>query len=128
MRLDGAPQGVEGAGFVVLVEALHHLSAQAEHKLVSVIDVVGFPDVLAAHERYYRFVLAAALTGKRDGLTPLQAAERCELGEFADWPDSERLVLNLHREYADDVGGDVDLMAALADAVTFNGGPLHCAV
>jgi inosose dehydratase len=24
--------------------------------------------------------------------------------------------------------GDVDLMAALADAVTFNGGPLRCAV
>jgi hypothetical protein len=41
MRLDGAPQGVEGAGSVVLVEALHHLSAQAEHKLVSVIDVAA---------------------------------------------------------------------------------------
>ncbi len=41
MRLDGAPQGVEGAGSVVLVEALHHLSGQAEHKLVSVIDVAA---------------------------------------------------------------------------------------
>jgi cyclase len=94
----------------------------------SVIDVVGFPEVLAAHERYYRFVLDAAEAGKRDGLTPLQAARRCELGEFTDWPDAERLVLNLHREYADDTGGDVDLMAALADAVAFNGGPLRCAV
>ena len=94
----------------------------------SVISIEGFPDVLAAHERYYRFVLDAARAGKRDGLTPLQAAERCELGEFTDWPDPERLVLNLHREYADDVGGDIDLMAALADAVAFNGGPLRCAV
>jgi cyclase len=37
-------------------------------------------------------------------------------------------VLNLHRQYADDAGGDIDLMAALADAVAFNGGPLRCAV
>ncbi|MDQ4021340.1 MAG: MBL fold metallo-hydrolase [Actinomycetota bacterium] len=94
----------------------------------SVISIEGFPDVLAAHERYYRFVLDAARAGKRQGLTPLQAAERCELGEFTDWPDPERLVLNLHREYADDVGGDIDLMTALADAVAFNGGPLRCAV
>ena len=104
---------------------------QAEHIVPghgSVIDVEGFPEVLAAHERYYRFILDAAKAGKRDGLTPLQAAERCELGEFTDWPDPERLVLNLHRQYADEAGRDVDLMAALADAVTFNGGPLRCAV
>jgi cyclase len=94
----------------------------------SVIDAKGFPDVLAAHERYYRFVLDAAQAGKRAGLTPLQAAERCELGEFTEWPDSERLVLNLHREYADSAGDEVDLMAALADAVALNGGPLRCAV
>lgn len=82
--------------------------------------------VLAAHERYYRFVLATAEAGKAEGRTPLEAATGADLGEFADWPDPERLVLNLHRAYA---GAEpVDLLAAFSDAMTWNGGPLRCAV
>ncbi|GII80737.1 MBL fold metallo-hydrolase [Sphaerisporangium rufum] len=84
-----------------------------------------FPDVLAAHERYYRLVLATAAAGRRDGLTPLEAARRCELGEFAGWADAERLVLNLHRAYLDAAGGgELDLLAAFGDAIAFHGGPL----
>ncbi len=81
-------------------------------------------DVLDAHDRYYRFVESVAAEGRRDGLTPLEAARRCDLGEFAEWADAERLVLNLHRAYADATGGDVDLLAAMIDAIEFNGGPL----
>jgi cyclase len=84
--------------------------------------------VLAQHERYYRLVLDTAAAGRRDGLTPLEAAQRTDLGEFADWADSERLVLNLHREYALADGTDGDLLAALADATTWNRGPLHTSV
>jgi cyclase len=87
-----------------------------------------FSDVLAAHARYYHFVRAAGRRGRAEGLTPLQTAQQCDLGEFAAWPDQERLVLNLHRDYADATGTATDLKAAIMDALTFNGGPMHCAV
>lgn len=90
--------------------------------------VAEFDAVLAAHARYYRFVLDTASAGLAGGRTPLEAARDADLGEFADWPDSERLVLNLHRAYADAAGGEVDILAAFTDAITYHGGPLRCAV
>ncbi|WP_043621616.1 MBL fold metallo-hydrolase [Nonomuraea candida] len=84
----------------------------------------GLPAVLAVHERYYRFVLDTARMGREKGLGPLEAAREADLGEFAGWADAERLVLNLHRAYADASGGEVNLIAAFGDAMTWNGGPL----
>ena len=87
-------------------------------------DAAAIAGVFETHDRYYRFVESVAAEGLRDGLTALEAARQCNLGEFAEWADSERLVLNLHRAYADATGGEVDLLAAMIDAVEFNGGPL----
>ncbi|MTD59103.1 MBL fold metallo-hydrolase [Amycolatopsis pithecellobii] len=87
-----------------------------------------FPGVLGEIERYYRLVLETAADGRRRGLTPLAAARECDLGAFADWPDSERLVLNLHREYALAEGTGGDVIAAFVDAVAWNGGPMHTSV
>jgi cyclase len=84
--------------------------------------------VLAQHERYYRLVQTTATSGAAAGLTPLQAAQACDLAEFASWADSERLVLNLHRAYADAAGTDLDLAAALADTLTYNNGPMETSV
>jgi cyclase len=84
----------------------------------------SLPAVLDDHDRYYRFIEAVAAEGMAAGATPLEAARGCDLGEFAAWADSERLVLNLHRAYADAAGTDVDIIAAMLDAVTYNGGPL----
>jgi cyclase len=81
-------------------------------------------DVFAQHERYYRLILATAEAGRRDSLTPLAAAQQCDLGEFAEWADRERLVLNLHRAYADAEGRQLDLTMAFVDAIEYNGGPL----
>ena len=39
--------------------------------------------------------------GHAAGVTPLQAARDTDLGRFADWPDAERIVGNLHRAYAE---------------------------
>lgn len=86
------------------------------------------PDVLAAIERYYRLVADVADRGRAAGKSPLAAARDADLGEFADWPDAERLVLNLHRAYADATGTPFDLIAAFTDAMTWNGGPLRCVV
>lgn len=83
-------------------------------------------NVLAAHERYYTFVRQLADTaGDR---SPLAVATATDLGEFAAWPDAERLVLNLHRAFADRDGTDMDLLAAFTDAIAWHGGPLHCTV
>lgn len=87
-----------------------------------------FANVLAAHRRYYELIRDTAVNGREKGWMPLQAAQEADLGEFADLPDGERLVLNLHRAYADLGGADINIAAALGDAIAFNGGPLHCAV
>ncbi len=74
--------------------------------------------------RYYQFVLDTADAALDRGWSPLRAAQACDLGEFARWPDAERIVLNLHRAYAERRGGEFDLVAALADAVAWRGGPM----
>jgi cyclase len=84
--------------------------------------------VLDEQRRYYRFVLDVAGKGISRGLTPLEAAKEASPGEFANWLDAERIVLNLHREYADREGRDPDLVTALGDAITWLGGPMHTSV
>jgi cyclase len=90
------------------------------------IDAAALPDVLAGLERYYRLIVDIARDGRAEGRTPLAAAQAADLGEFATWPDAERIVPNLHREYADTGGAPFDLVAAMTDAVAYHGGPLRC--
>lgn len=89
------------------------------------IDASGLPEVLDTHRRYYQFVLDTAQAGVRDGLAPLEAARRCDLGAFADLPEPQRIVLNLHRAYADIVSGPLDMIRAITDTVAYNGRPIH---
>jgi cyclase len=92
---------------------------------------VGGPELVDAVLGYLRFVAALAAQGHAAGLAPLELARQADLGQYADWHDSERLVGNLHRGYADlgpgDPGEALDLAVALGDMVAFNGGrPLTC--
>jgi cyclase len=80
---------------------------------------------------YLRFVLDLAARANDAGLSPLDAAREADLGDFAGWPDSERIVGNLYRACAELAGAPrgapVDIAAALADMVAYNGGaPLTC--
>jgi cyclase len=80
---------------------------------------------------YLRFVQDVARRGKDAGVAPLEAAHGTDLGEYAGLTDPERLVGNLHRAYAEvdgaAPGAAIDLVAALTDMVTYNGGrPLTC--
>ncbi len=80
---------------------------------------------------YLRFVLEVAGQAVAAGVPPLDAARDTDLGRFADWPDAERIVGNLHRACAElrgtPRGAPVDIVAALGDMVTYNGGaPLTC--
>jgi cyclase len=81
--------------------------------------------VLDTHRRYYRFVLDTAQAGVRDGLAPLEAARRCDLGAFAALPEPQRIVLNLHRAYADIISGPLDMIRAITDTVAYTGRPLN---
>jgi cyclase len=80
---------------------------------------------------YLRFVLDVAAQAVAAGVPPLDAARDTGLGRFADWPDAERIVGNLHRACAElrgaPRGAPVDIVAALGDMVAYNGGaPLSC--
>jgi cyclase len=78
---------------------------------------------------YMEFVLSTAAKGIAAGLSPLELARETDLGEYAGWLDSERIVGNLHRAYADlgAAGPDVDVFDAFRDMVAYNGGkPLSC--
>ncbi len=80
---------------------------------------------------YLCFVTDLAARAVAAGLSPLAAARETDLGRFADWPDAERIVGNLHRACAELTGtprgAAIDMVAALADMVTYNGGaPLTC--
>src|SRR5580704_10515169 len=80
---------------------------------------------------YLRMVLDLAGASLAAGVPPLEAARSADLGRFAGWADSERIVGNLHRAQAELAGaargGPIDLAAALADMVAYNGGrPLTC--
>jgi cyclase len=86
------------------------------------VDIVG---------EYLRFLQTTASEATRAGLSPLDAARQVDLGPFAELMHPERLAGNLHRAFAECAGvrpGEpVDLVAALADMVTLNGGePLPC--
>jgi cyclase len=88
-------------------------------------------DPLRANVAYLRFVLDVARRGRAAGRTPLDAARDTDLGPYADWPDAERIVGNLHRAYAEldgtPPGGPIDVFAALRDMVAYHGGkPLRC--
>ncbi|MCR8575802.1 MBL fold metallo-hydrolase [Streptomyces sp. Isolate_219] len=89
------------------------------------------PEVYDGIERYLRFVGRLAQEGRAAGRTPLETAQEADLGPFAELAESERLVANLHRAYAELAGAapgvPLDPMAAFADMAVLNDGvPMAC--
>ncbi len=89
------------------------------------------PEALDTVAGYLRFVGEVAADAKAAGVAPLDAARQADLGPYAELLDSERLVGNLHRAYAEldgaPPGAAIDLAAAFGDMVALNGGrPLRC--
>jgi len=54
-------------------------------------------DGLHAMQDYLRLVVTEGRRLKESGLSPLDAARELDLGEYADWRDSERIALNFMR-------------------------------
>ncbi|MFI7101468.1 MBL fold metallo-hydrolase [Streptomyces sp. NPDC050161] len=89
------------------------------------------PEVYDGIERYLRFVDELARQGRADGRTPLEVARDADLGPFAELAESERLVANLHRAYAEQAGGEpgapLDALMGFGDMTALNGGvPICC--
>ncbi|MFJ6370982.1 MBL fold metallo-hydrolase [Streptomyces virginiae] len=89
------------------------------------------PSAYDATERYLRYVDELAREGRAKGLSPLEVARQADLGEFGVWRESERLVANVHRAYAElagrPEGAPLDILAVLTDMTVMNGGtPILC--
>lgn len=89
------------------------------------------PEVYDEVERYLRYVDALARRGRAAGRTPLEVAREADLGPFAALAESERLVANLHRAYAEldgcVPGAPLDAVAGFGDMTALNGGvPMAC--
>jgi cyclase len=116
------------AGALTALEMLKALGAET---IVPGHGAVCGPEAMDTMTSYLRFVQDVAIRGREAGLTPLEAARETDLGDFAGLLDSERIVGNLHRAYAETpgtpLGVRIDAGAALADMVNYNGGqPLSC--
>lgn len=126
----GTPFLVQGSvsGARTALEGLRRLGART---IVPGHGPVCGPEVIDAVGGYLAYVQDLAKRGQDAGLTPLEAARDADLGPYADWLDTERIVGNLHRAYAEldglEEGGPIDLSAAIGDMLAYNGGkPLSC--
>ncbi|NML54511.1 MBL fold metallo-hydrolase [Streptomyces sp. R302] len=116
------------AGSLRALDVLRSLDAE---RVVPGHGPVTDPSAYDATERYLRWVLELAAEGRAKGDPPLETARRADLGEFAAWRESERLVANLHRAYAEleglPEGHPLDPAAVFGDMAAMNGGvPVAC--
>ncbi|MEV4901975.1 MBL fold metallo-hydrolase [Citricoccus sp. NPDC055426] len=88
---------------------------------------VGGPELFEPVHSYLSFVIEAAADANERGLSPLEAARGLDLGPFANWPERERIVGNLHRALAELRGTEVDMPSAWQDMYEYNdGASLDC--
>jgi cyclase len=126
-----------GTPFVVmgsvqgLIDALAEISDLSPTTIVPGHGPVCDHEVITEQLSYLRFIQEQAKSGYDAGDEPLELARRIDLGEFATWTDTERLVGNLHRAYSElrgePLGTPLDYDLIVAEMVSFNNGkPLRC--
>ena len=127
----------EGTPFVAMgsvsgsLQALKRLRELGAETIIPGHGSVCGPEVMDDIEAYLTFIQETAREAFEAGLTPLDAARQADLGRFAGWHDSERIVGNLHRAYSElrwePAGTVLDLGPIVADMVALNGGrPVRC--
>ena len=126
----GTPFALSGsiAGWLDVLGALGEL---APALVIPGHGAPGGPGVLDETASYLKFVQDAAAKAHAAGMTPLKAAAELDLGRYAGLSDSERIVGNLHRAYAEldgrERGSLIDDAQCFTDMVALNGGaPLRC--
>ena len=110
------------------LSALRRLRELNPLTVVSGHGPVSGPDVIDTNERYLREILRIADAGLSAGMTALDAARTAELGDLAGLRDSERIVANIHRAYADrrgePPGSPLDVLTVFRETVEYNNGVL----
>lgn len=113
------------SGSLVALQRLRELDPVT---IVSGHGPVSGPEAIDTTERYLRELLRIADAGISAGMTPLDAARTADLGDLAGLRDSERIVGNLHRAYAErrgePPGSPLDVLTAFHETVEFNNGVL----
>jgi cyclase len=91
---------------------------------------VGGPELLDENADYLQWIRGLSRIGTAERISPLELARTIELGRYAGWADSERLVCNLIRGYAEQDGlepaGQLDVAGAFEQMIEFNGGRPRC--
>lgn len=112
------------------LRALDRLRALDATVIVPGHGPVGGPELLDANESYLRWVRRLAEEGAAAGVTPLELARSTDLGPYADLLDSERLLPNLHRGYAETrglpEGTPLDVGALFQEMTAYHGRPPEC--
>ncbi|MER6119412.1 MBL fold metallo-hydrolase [Streptomyces sp. NPDC001743] len=110
--------------------ALRTLRALGAHTVVPGHGPVGGPGLLDDNEGYLLRLQQLAREGVAARLTPLQVARAAGPGAYAGLLDAERLVPNLHRAYAEELGaapGDpLDIPALFREMSEHHGGRPAC--
>jgi len=110
------------------LSALRRLRELNPATVVSGHGPVSGPEVLDATENYLRELSRIADAGLAAGMSPLEAARTADLGDLAGLRDSERIVGNLHRAYAErrgaPPGAALDVPAVFQEMVAYNDGVL----
>ena len=126
----GTPFALMGsvAGWLDALDRVRALGAEA---VIPGHGPVDGPEVLDDVADYLRFVQQSAKAGYDAGASPLEVARDIDLGRFAEWTDTERIVGNLHRAYSElrgePRGAQIDTAAAFAEMLAYNGNqPLRC--
>ncbi len=113
------------------LDALDRIRALGAETIIPGHGPVAGPEVLDDVADYLRFVQQSAKAGYDAGAAPLEVARDLDLGRFAEWTDTERIVGNLHRAYSElrgePRGAQIDTAAAFAEMLAYNGNrPLRC--
>lgn len=113
------------------LDALDRVRALGAETIIPGHGPVAGPEVLDDVAAYLRFVQQSAKAAYDAGASPLDAARDLDLGRFAEWTDSERIVGNLHRAYSElrgePRGAQIDTATAFAQMLDYNGNqPLRC--
>jgi cyclase len=118
--------GGSAHGYLPVLQQLRELGAE---RIVPGHGPVCDGSVIDDTERYVRFVLELAAQALSVGISPLEAARRADLGEFAGWQDTERLVGNLYRACSelasDETEYPIDVDAMWRDTEAFLGRSLR---
>jgi glyoxylase-like metal-dependent hydrolase (beta-lactamase superfamily II) len=93
-----APIGWEGT-FARWVEALERIAALGAHTIVPGHGPVCGPEAALELRDYLLYVRAESERHFRSGASVAEAASRIDLGPYAAWLESERIVFNVDRAY-----------------------------